>query len=391
MQPEPETKRRVLFVDDEKRVLDGLRRILRGEREHWDMSFADGVDSALEQLALTPHDAIVSDINMPGRDGFDLLRAVRSDPSISDIPVVILTGNGEQGMKRQALDLGATDLLNKPIDRDDLVARLRSVLRLKAYTDQIKGYSAELEARVRERTAELELARAELVWRLGKAGEFRDSDTGFHVVRVGYYAQCLAEQLGLEDRLVREIFLAAPLHDVGKIGIPDRILLKPAKLTVEEFTVMKTHTSIGGQILRANSTAKEHTRLLNTLSDSTVAAGNPFARVGAEIAEGHHERWDGGGYPHGFAGDAIPIAARITSVADVYDALRSVRPYKPAMPEDQVMSIMRSASGTQFDPAVFAAFEATLPAFREIRTEFADQQPSELQADMDETVSKLIA
>ena len=391
MQPETKTRRRVLFVDDEKRVLDGLRRILRGEREQWDMSFADGVDAALEILGETPHDAIVSDINMPGRDGFDLLKAVHDDESLSDIPVVILTGNGEHDMKRRALDLGATDLLSKPIDRDDLVARLRSVLRLKAYTDQIKDYSAQLEARVRERTAELELARAELVWRLGKAGEFRDSDTGFHVVRVGYYAQSLATTLGLEDRLVREIFLAAPLHDVGKIGIPDRILLKPAKLTVEEFVVMKTHTTIGGQILRASSTAREHTRLLGTLSASTVAAGNPFARVGAEIAEGHHERWDGGGYPHGLAGEEIPIAARITSVADVYDALCSVRPYKPAMPEEQVMDIMRSATGAQFDPAVFAAFESTLPDFREIRAEFADQQPTELQADMDDTVTNLLS
>jgi putative two-component system response regulator len=391
MLPEAEPKRRVLFVDDEQRVLDGLRRILRGQRDHWEMSFADGVDAALETLGQAPHDAIVSDINMPGKNGFDLLKAVRADEQLSDIPVVILTGNGEHQLKRRALDCGAADLLSKPIDRDDLVARLRSVLRLKAYTDQIKGYSATLEDRVRERTAELELARAELVWRLGKAGEFRDSDTGNHVVRVGYYAQCLAQELGLEDRLVREIFLAAPLHDVGKIGIPDAILLKPAKLTAEEFEIMKTHATIGGQILRAQSSASEHTRLLGTLSDCAVPAGNPFARVGAEIAEGHHERWDGAGYPHGLTGAEIPIAARITSVADVYDALCSVRPYKPAMPEEQVMQIMRSGSGAQFDPEVFAAFEATLADFKEIRLEFADLQPTELQADIDQTVTDLLA
>ncbi|MFT5050333.1 MAG: putative two-component system response regulator [Chlamydiales bacterium] len=385
------TKRRVLFVDDEARILDGLRRMLRAERDTWDMTFVGGVDAALSMLEDVPHDAVVSDINMPGRDGFDLLEAIRANDQTCDIPVVILTGNGERGMKRRALDLGATDLLNKPVDRDELIARIRSVLRLKGYTDEIKVYSAELEERVQARTAELEIARAELVWRLGKAGEFRDSDTGFHVVRVGYYAQCLAEKIGLESKLVREIFLAAPLHDVGKIGIPDRILLKPAKLEPDEWEIMMTHTTIGAEILKAQSSAADHARVLGTLAETDAIADNPFARVGAEIAEAHHERWDGGGYPHRLAGEDIPIAARITAIGDVYDALSSERPYKPAMKEEEVLEIMRKGCGTQFDPEIFAAFEASLPDFRQIQVQFRDEQPVEMQADSTQTVANLLS
>jgi len=384
-------KKRILFIDDEPRVLDALRRLLRGERAQWEMTFAGGVDAALEVLGEAPHDAVVSDINMPGRDGLELLRAMRADENTRDIPVVILTGNGEQDMKRRALDLGATDLLNKPVDRDDLIARLRSVLRLKEHIDQIKSHSKELELKVSERTAELEFSRVELVWRLGKAGEFRDSDTGNHVVRVGYFARQVAETMGLDSKEVREIFLAAPLHDVGKIGIPDAILLKPGKLTPEEWEIMRSHTTIGGQILRSQSIAAEHSGPVNQMAGELGIADNPFARIGADIAEYHHERWEGGGYPRGLAGEEIPLPARITAVSDVYDALCSKRPYKPAMGEEEVLQIMRKGAGTHFDPAVFAAFESSLEAFREIRVRFCDTEASELQEDISQSVASLLS
>ena len=382
-------KRKVLFVDDEVRVLDGIRRLLRGERENWEMTFVDGVERALEVLAEEDHDAVVSDYNMPIRNGLDLLKSIRNNPRTEDIPVVILTGNGDPAMKRLALDDGATDLLSKPVEKDDLLARLRSALRLKDYMDEIKQHRNLLEQRVRERTAELEYSRAEVIWRLGKAGEFRDSDTGFHVVRVGLYARTLAEAMGLEPAHSEEIFLSAPLHDIGKIGIPDRILLKPGKLDPAEWEIMKTHATIGGQILRAKPIAQEHSRALSDLVQLDDLGSNPFAEVGAVIAENHHENWDGSGYPCGRVGDEIPISARITSVADVYDALCSKRPYKAAFPESEVIRLMRQAAGTKFDPDVCEAFEDSLGEFREIRSNFIDEQPTELQGDMKQSLESL--
>ena len=384
------SKRKILFVDDEVRVLDGLRRLLRGERGNWEMTFVDGVQRALEVLEEEDHDAVVSDYNMPSRNGLDLLKSIRNNPKTEDIPVVILTGNGEPEMKRLALDDGATDLLNKPVDKDDLLARLRSALRLKDYMDEIKQHRNLLELRVRERTAELEYSRAEVIWRLGKAGEFRDSDTGFHVVRVGLYARTLAEAMKLEPAHCEEIFLSAPLHDIGKIGIPDRILLKPGKLDPDEWEIMKTHATIGGQILRAKPIAQEHSRTLSVLAHIDDLSKNPFAEVGAVIAENHHENWDGSGYPCGRAGDQIPVSARITSVADVYDALCSKRPYKPAFKEEEVLRMMRQAAGNKFDPAVCDAFEDSLDEFREIRANFRDEQPSVLQGDMTESLESLL-
>ncbi len=382
VEPAVEARRRVLFVDDEQRVLDALKRSLRGKRREWEMTFTNSVAEALAAMDRVLPDAVISDINMPERDGFDLLGTVRGAEVTRDIPVVILTGNGDRDLKRRALDAGATDLLNKPIDADDLVARIGSVLRLKAYQDEIKRHSAQLEAKVRERTAELELSRAEFIWRLGKAGEFRDSDTGNHVVRVGYYAQRLAQQLGLDALVTQTIFLTAPLHDIGKIGVPDRILLKPTKLTPEEWGIMQLHTTIGGQILRAEPVAGEHRQIISQLVETPdLLDHNPLASAGAQIADGHHEHWDGSGYPDGLAGEDIPIPARIVAVSDVYDALCAERPYKPALPEDDVLAIMRKNALEHFDPEVFAAFEKVRNDFREIGEEFRDDPPGQEPAD----------
>ena len=391
LEPERKSKKKILFVDDEKRVLDGLQRILRGERDAWDLTFASSVDEALEVLSDVDIDAVISDVNMPVRDGLDLLQAIRADARTADIPVVILTGNGEPDMKRRALDLGATDLLAKPVVREDLIARIRSALRLKGFMDEIKNHGKLLEERVRLRTAELEYSRAEVIWRLGKAGEFRDSDTGFHVVRVGLFSKQLAKTLDLGEGQAREIFLSAPLHDIGKIGIPDRVLLKPGKLNAEEWKIMKTHTEIGAQILRAEPLAELHSNSLRTLAGIESIPRNPFANTGALIAESHHERWDGHGYPRGLSGNKIPLEARITAIADVYDALRSKRPYKPAISEDEVFKIMQRGFGSQFDPGIFDAFQSSLPIFREIRAEFGDSEESELHADGDESLSELLA
>ncbi|MFT4540422.1 MAG: putative two-component system response regulator [Planctomycetota bacterium] len=376
--------KRILFVDDERNLLAGLARLLRDMRREWDMDFATSAEKALEFLQASDYDAVISDINMPIMDGFDLLRQIRADERTADIPVVILTGNAERSLKRRALDLGATDLLNKPADREELVARIKSVLRLKAYQDRIKLDKDTLEIRVRERTAELERSRIEMIWRLGKAGEFRDSDTGNHVVRVGYYSLELANTLGLDRAFARRLFITAPLHDIGKIGTPDSILLKPGKLTPDEWIIMKQHTLIGAEILKNNMIGSRQSEVLGEIFSSSsggaLPEGGHLTEMSASIALNHHERWDGGGYPSGLIGEEIPVEARITTLADVYDALSSKRPYKKAFPEDEVFSIMREGVGTQFDPEAFAAFERSKAAFREIASELADDV--EIQADI---------
>jgi putative two-component system response regulator len=367
--------KRILFIDDEQRILDSLARMLRGMHGEWEMRFVNSVDRALEVMSEWEVDAVVSDVKMPGKDGFDFLRLHRENDRVSDVPVLILTGCGERGMKREALDLGATDLLGKPVDREELVARIKSILRLKAYQDKIKQDRETLEERVSQRTAELERSRVEMIWRLGKAGEFRDTDTGNHVVRVGYYSLELANVLGLGADIARNIFITAPLHDLGKIATPDSILLKPGKLTPQEWSVMKQHTRIGAEILRSNVFGSGRSEVLGDVlftSESRIFENDALTEMGASIALNHHEQWSGGGYPNGLKGEEIPIEARIVSLADVFDALCSKRSYKPALAEDEVLSIMRGGVGTQFDPEAFDAFERSLDAFRQIAGEFAD-------------------
>jgi putative two-component system response regulator len=382
--------RRVLFVDDERNILDGLARMLRCMRGEWEMDCAESVDQALEFLREADYDAVVSDINMPGRDGFDLLREIRCDERTVDVPVIILTGNAERSLKSEALNLGATDLLNKPVAREDLVARVRSVLRLKAYEDKIKRDRDTFEARVRKRTADLERSRIEMIWRLGKAGEFRDSDTGNHVVRVGYYSLELAKTLGLDSAVATRLFITAPLHDLGKIGIPDHILLKPGKLTPDEWVSMKQHARIGAEILKCNVMGRGRAEVLGgvTLNEASLLGGEPLTEMASSIALNHHERWDGGGYPSGLTGDEIPIEARVAMVADVYDALSSKRPYKEAFPESKVLAIMRHGTGTQFDPEVFAAFERSMGVFRQIASDFGDDM--EVQGDIRPALEELV-
>ena len=384
------TQKRILFVDDEPNVLDGIRRRLRPYRSEWHVCFASSVSAALEAMEGEEFDAVVTDIDMPGRNGFDLLRRIREDARFESIPVAILTGQGDSKVKHEALDRGATDLLNKPVATGDLIARVRSMLRMKEYEDRIRAHAEELEQRVLERTAQLELAQAEMIWRLGRAGEFRDSDTGQHVVRVGFYTRALAREMGLDLEFTNKVFLTSPLHDIGKIGVPDGILLKPGKLTDEEWVQMRQHTTIGAQILQADVIAEPHLSRLDFFHISgTTLERNPLIQTAAEIARHHHERWDGQGYPDLLAGDRIPLSARLTSVADVFDALSSDRPYREALPLEEVLTIMRRGAGTQFNPEVFSAFEQSLDVFEGIRTEFSDAPHSSPQQDILRSVHDL--
>ncbi|MBW1801254.1 MAG: response regulator [Deltaproteobacteria bacterium] len=367
---------KILIVDDEPNILDTLLRTLRSMRNERDISFATSVDEALKILRSSEFDLVISDISMPVKNGFDLLSGIRNTEYTKDIPVLMMTGLNEQGLKSRALDMGATDLLHKPFDREDLIARINSMLHLKKYQDEIKAQNALLEQKVRERTAELETARLELIWRLGKAAEYRDTDTGNHVIRVGYYSKVLAEALGMDRKFNDMIFLTSPLHDIGKIGIPDSILLKPGKLTDDEWAVMKQHCKIGADILRDDIGKREFFMDFRkgVCRGEPGEHSDPFIKMAANIALSHHERWNGKGYPNGLAKQDIPLESRIVSIADVYDSLSSARPYKPAYAEERVLMIMRNDIGSHFDPEIFEHFEKYLDVFIGIRGQYSDDQ-----------------
>lgn len=364
----------ILFVDDDSMFLDSLRRMLHPHREEWTMTFVMSVEEALQQLGRSNVDAVVSDLQMPDRTGFDLLHSIAASPRARHIPVIIMTGAAERDLKRRALDRGATDLLNKPVDSDDLIARIRSVLRLKSFQDQIRAQNDALDQKVQERTRALDASRVDLIWRLGRVAEFRDEQTGNHIVRVGSYCKVLAEALGMPRDFAEMIFLTSPLHDIGKIGIPDGILLLPRKLTSAEWDIMRRHCTIGADILRQDAKMGSPLWAVSAIDSMDEPDGrrNPFLEMASSIALAHHEWWDGTGYPQRLSGEGIPLEARIAAVADVYDALSSARPYKPAFPEPQVLRMMNEQAGLHFDPAVHRAFLQALDRFRAIRAQYGD-------------------
>lgn len=364
----------ILFVDDEPAVLRSMCRLVRQRRPEWRTHSANGVTEALVKLESVSFDAVISDIKMPGRNGFDLLYRLRNDEKTLGIPVVMVTGLSDHDLKRKALEQGATDLLNKPVDSDELLARIGSALQLKVYQDKIKSQNEVLEQKVHERTFALEDARIDLVWRLGKAGEYRDSETGNHVIRVGYYCRTIAEAMGMDREFTELLFLTSPLHDIGKIGIPDSILLKAGRLSDNEWVIMRQHCQIGAELLgnRKSDSLFHNSLPSQSGEEDAVSCANPFLDMASTIALSHHERWQGTGYPHGLKADNIPIAARIVLLADIYDALFSERPYKPAYSEDEVLSVMATMASDHFDPEVYLAFQRMQRSFSEIRVDLKD-------------------
>lgn len=367
-------KHRILFVDDDPNFLDGIRRLLRNFRDEWDLNFAENVDQAINIARIEPPDVVVSDYQMPLKNGFDLVKEMRTIPVVQQASIIIITGSTDETAKRKALDLGATDLLNKPVDREDLVARIRNSLRLKEYQDTIRRYNQELEARVRERTRELELSRLDIIWRLAKAGEYRDEETGNHIIRVGHYSRIICEQLGLATELTRRIFLGSPLHDIGKIGVPDAILLKKGKLTLEERKVMMKHCEIGANILLKPPVGLgRYLACMGFMPEQSVNYSiNPLLQTAASIAGGHHEKWDGSGYPRGLKGQAIPIECRIVALVDAYDALRSQRTYKPQYSVKKSLRIMHEGANAHFDPELLTALGSSLDEIEAIRSDYSD-------------------
>jgi putative two-component system response regulator len=313
------------------------------------------------------------DIHMPQLSGLDILRQIRGDAVTSRMPVVVLTSSTEDDMKVRALEIGATDFLQKPVHSGELVARLRNILMAKAYEDHLRNYSSTLEAAVRQRTAELESSRQDVIHCLARAAEYRDNDTGQHILRVGRYARIIGSQLGMGKVSLDILEQAAKLHDIGKIGIPDEILLKPGKLTSEESATMRSHSSIGGAIIDGGAENSDLMKRHTEIGSKILKSGqSPLLVVAMKIALTHHERWDGGGYPLGLAGEDIPLEGRITAVADVFDALSAKRPYKVAYPLEKCLSILEEGRGTQFDPVVLDAFLARREDVVEVQIAYAD-------------------
>jgi putative two-component system response regulator len=325
---------RILIVDDEPVNVDLLRRLLERAGFSRIESTNDSREAADLYVQFRP-DLILLDLHMPHRTGLEVMEELNQIAEASYLPILMLTGDDTPEAKRDALSRGAKDFLNKPFHSDEVLLRIGTLLETRFLYLQIQSQNQILEAKVRDRTRELEAAQIEIIERLARAAEFRDDNTGQHTERVGQMAALVAKQIGLPDSQVSLIRRAAPLHDVGKIGIPDSILLKLGKLTDDEFELVKTHTTIGARIL----------------------SGSRFTilRLAEEIAFNHHERWDGDGYA-GISGDSIPLAGRIVAVADVFDALTQKRPYKAAWPISDAMAEIERQRSRQFDPALVDAF-----------------------------------
>lgn len=363
-----ETPARVMIVDDEPLNVTVVRKFLqRAGYERFD-EVLDSTEAIARIYAEMP-DILLLDLMMPDVSGLDILQAVRSDPQLDSMPILVLTATCDRETKAEALNLGATDFLAKPVDPVELVPRVRNALLVKRREDA-------LEELVKQRTAEVERSRCEVIHCLARAAEFRDNDTGRHVLRVGKYTRVLAQQLGFDEAAAEQIELASILHDVGKIGIPDSILLKPGKLEPAEFEVMKRHSGFGNQIVQAMDTDEYETFAGHAEFGSTLIGdcASPLLRLASRISLTHHEKWDGTGYPLGLAGEAIPLEGRITAVADVFDALSSRRPYKAPFPLKKCVDILEDGCGTHFDPQVIDAFLARKEDLIAIQVQYADEE-----------------
>ena len=325
---------RILIIDDEPANVELLRRLLERSGFRRFETTNDPRDATALYVQFRP-DLILLDLHMPHLDGLEVIDKLNEIVETSYLPILMLTGDITAEARREALARGAKDFVNKPFDSDEVLLRIRTLLETRFLYLPIQSHNQMLEAKVRERTRELESAQIEIIERLARAAEFRDDHTGGHTERVGQMAALLAKQLGLPDSQVGLIRRAAPLHDVGKIGVPDTILLKLGRLTDDEFAVVKTHTTIGARILSGSRF--------------------PILRLAEEIAFNHHERWDGSGYA-GISRDAIPLAGRIVAVADVFDALTQKRPYKAAWAIGDAVAEIDRQRGRQFDPNLVDVF-----------------------------------
>lgn len=366
-------KFRIMIVDDESYNVLVVRNFLQ-RAGHEKFVTTTESPQAIDLMKRDLPDIVLLDIMMPEVSGIDILRVMNITPELSTIPVIILTASPDPALKTLALELGVTDFLAKPVDPSELVLRVKNVLAAKSNFDRLAKYSVDLERQVTERTRALEASRRHIIFCLARASEFRDNDTGHHVIRVGKYAGAIARELGYSPSQVGGLEQAAQLHDVGKIGIPDAILHKPGKLNPEEYDFIKKHAGYGKQIIECMPDSewqnlKHHTKFGGQLLDVKT---EPIMRMASRIALTHHEWWNGDGYPLGLAGEDIPIEGRITAVADVYDALSSTRPYKKPFSREKCFEMLEEKRDTQFDSRVLDAFFARADDIVGIQIRYAD-------------------
>jgi len=358
------SRSRILIVDD---APENIRILVESLKHAYIIMFATNGENALRLASQTPPpDIILLDVIMPGMNGYEVCQSLKDNPATHDIPVIFITSQNDESDEALGLELGAVDYISKPFRSSLVMTRVGNQLELKRHRDQ-------LDELVRERTQELSLVKEVTIEALANLAEWRDPETGSHIKRTQNYVRALAKALRknpeyadeFDDAAIDLFYQSAPLHDVGKVGIPDSILLKPDTLTYEEFEIMKTHTTRGRDAL--------------DMAERKLG-GNSFLHLAREIAYGHHEHWDGNGYPQGLKGKDTPLPARLMAVADVYDALTSKRVYKPALPHEKALEIIVQERGTHFDPDIVDALISVQEEFREIGRRFRESDMSKRAA-----------
>ncbi|MFO7807892.1 HD domain-containing phosphohydrolase [Guyparkeria sp.] len=348
----PLNEARILAIDDEETNLRLVERLLKSVGYRGVETTADPVNG-LSRIENESFDLILLDLNMPRLDGYEVMRRIRETTFAIPPAVLVLTAQGARDFMLRSLELGARDFVSKPFDRNELLMRVRNLLEAQLAQRLLQDQKTTLESLVANRTRELSNTRLQVVQRLGRAAEYRDEDTGQHIMRMSRISARLATEIGWSDRQVELMLHASPMHDIGKIGIPDAILRKPGRLTAEEWHTMKTHTTIGAELLAGDE------------SDLMTLA--------REIALSHHEKWDGSGYPNRLGSEDIPLSGRICGLADVFDALTSERPYKKPWPVEKAIDLIREARGKHFDPLIVDAFLDVIDDIEQIRQDHQER------------------
>jgi len=342
----------VYIIDDMATGRHMLTSLIKNVDSEIEVHAFDNAEIALPMAEMKVPDLVITDFRMPDMDGAEFIRKFRNINGCDEVPIIVVTASEDKNVRYESLEAGATDFLTRPLDPNESIQRCRNLLKLRYQQKVLHERADDLEREVANATREIREREKETLFRLARAGEYRDEETGNHVIRIAQYCRAIAEGMGLSGEECTSIEMASPMHDVGKIGISDTVLLKPGKLEDEEWELMKTHTTIGYDILKGSPSG--------------------YLKLGAEIALCHHEKWDGSGYPAGLSGKNIPLAARIVAVADVYDALRSDRPYKQAWPVEEVLAYIKKESGRHFCPECAQVFLDIHETILEIEDRFSD-------------------